>query len=81
MVADTVEAAVRSMKDKNINLDEFIHKLIMETVEDGQLNQSGLSLKDIAMIEKVFRKVLSGVYHNRIEYPDDKSDKENNKRD
>ncbi|GAB6076555.1 HD family phosphohydrolase [Desulfurobacterium crinifex] len=81
MVADTVEAAVRSMKDKDINLDEFIHKLIMETVEDGQLNQSGLSLKDIAMIEKVFRKVLSGVYHNRIEYPDDKSDKENNKRD
>ncbi|WP_163328594.1 HD family phosphohydrolase [Desulfurobacterium thermolithotrophum] len=80
MLADTVEAAVRSMKDKNINLDEFIHKLIMETVEDGQLNQSGLSLKDISLIEKVFKKVLSGVYHNRIEYPDDKSDKGNNKR-
>ncbi len=81
MLADIVEAAVRSMKDKDINLDEFIHKLIMETVEDGQLNQSGLSLRDVAMIEKVFKKVLSGVYHNRIEYPDDKIDKESDRKD
>ncbi|MEO2069699.1 MAG: HDIG domain-containing metalloprotein [Desulfurobacteriaceae bacterium] len=79
MLADTVEAAVRSMKDKNIDLDTFIHKLIMDMVEDGQLNQSGLSLKDISLIEKVFKKVLSGVYHNRIEYPDDKDSKGNNK--
>jgi putative nucleotidyltransferase with HDIG domain len=81
MLADTVEAAIRSMKDKsNFNLDEAIHKLIMETVEDGQLNQSGLSLKDISMIEKVFKKVLSGIYHNRIEYPDETDTKENSKR-
>ncbi|WP_456420291.1 HD family phosphohydrolase [Thermovibrio sp.] len=73
MLADTVEAAVRSMKDsgKEFNLDKVIHRLIMETVEDGQLNQSGLSLKDIGLIEKVFKKVLSGIYHNRIEYPED----------
>jgi len=71
MMADTVEAAVRSMKDKNVDLGDYIHKLIMELVEEGQLNQSGLSLKDINLIEKVFKKVLSGVYHNRIEYPED----------
>jgi putative nucleotidyltransferase with HDIG domain len=79
MLADTVEAAIRSMKDKNINLDEAIHRLIMETIEDGQLNQSGLSLKDISLIEKVFKKVLSGIYHNRIEYPEDGDSKENSK--
>jgi len=73
MLADTVEAAVRSMKDsgKEVDLDRVIHKLIMEAVEDGQLSQSGLSLKDIGLIEKVFKKVLSGIYHNRIEYPED----------
>jgi putative nucleotidyltransferase with HDIG domain len=72
MLADTVEAAVRSMKDsgKEVDLDSVIHRLIMETVEEGQLNQSGLSLKDISLIEKVFKKVLSGIYHNRIEYPE-----------
>ena len=71
MLADTVEAATRSMKDKEFDLDSFIHKLIWETVEEGQLNQSGLSLKEIETTEKVFKKVLSGIYHNRIEYPED----------
>jgi len=73
MLADTVEAAIRSLKEsgKEIDLDKAIHRLIMETVEDGQLTQSGLSLKDIGLIEKVFKKVLSGIYHNRIEYPED----------
>ncbi len=78
MLADTVEAAVRSMKDKNFDIDAFIHKLIMELVEEGQLNQSGLSLKDLSMIEKVFKKVLSGIYHNRIEYPDGQSSQKDN---
>lgn len=81
MLADTVEAAVRSMKDKDVDLDKFIHDLIMETVEEGQLSQSGLSLKDIALIEKVFKKVLSGVYHNRIEYPDEEDVKGDSKGD
>ena len=74
MLADTVEAAVRSMKDKNIDLDSFIRKLIMDTIEEGQLNQSGLSLNEIGIIEKVFKKVLSGVYHSRIEYPEEKKE-------
>ncbi len=81
MLADTVEAAVRSMKNKNFDIDAFIHKLIMQLVEEGQLNQSGLSLKELSLIEKVFKKVLSGVYHNRIEYPDDQDSKESDSRD
>lgn len=79
MLADTVEAATRSMKDKQFDLDSFIHRLIWETVEEGQLNQSGLSLKEIETVEKVFKKVLSGIYHNRIEYPDDKDIKGSSK--
>ncbi len=71
MLADTVEAATRSMKDKGVDIDSVIHKLIMETIEDGQLNQSGLTLNEIGIIEKVFKKVLSGIYHNRIEYPEE----------
>ncbi len=70
MLADTVEAAVRSVKDKkDLNLRKFIHKLIMDDVSSGQLDESNLSLKDIDTIEKVFEKVLSGAYHNRVEYP------------
>lgn len=79
MLADTIEAAVKSVKDKkDVDIDKLVHKLIMEDVEDGQLNQSGLSLKEIALIEKVFKKVLSGIYHNRVEYPDSPSEKAQN---
>lgn len=78
MLADTIEAAVRAAKDKNVDTDKLIHKLIMEKVEDGQLNQSGLSLRDIATIERVFKTVLAGAYHNRIEYPDDREDNSGN---
>ncbi len=71
MLADTVEAATRSVKDDpKIDLKAFIHKLIQKLIEDGQLSQSGLSLKDIRLIEKVFYKILSGVYHKRIKYGD-----------
>ena len=79
MLADTVEAATRSMKDKQFDLNSFIHKLIWETVEEGQLNQSGLSLKELETIEKVFKKVLSGIYHNRIEYPEDGKNSKRNR--
>ena len=77
MLADTVEAGVRSYKNKNggNDIDRLIHNLIMEVVEDGQLNQSGLSLKDISVIEKVFKKVLSGIYHSRVEYPEEQEKK------
>ena len=77
MLADTVEAGVRSMRDKNVDVPSAVHRLIMEVLEEGQLEDSGLSLKDISTIEKVFCKVLSGVYHNRVEYPDGLADKRN----
>ncbi|WP_457567441.1 HD family phosphohydrolase [Desulfurobacterium sp.] len=80
MLADTVEAAVKSVKDKkDVDIDSLIHKLIMEDIEDGQLNQCGLSLKEVNLIEKVFKKVLSGVYHNRIEYPGEVKEGEGSK--
>ncbi|WP_022846497.1 HDIG domain-containing metalloprotein [Desulfurobacterium sp. TC5-1] len=80
MLADTVEAAVKSVKDKkDVDIDSLIHKLIMEDIEDGQLNQCGLSLKEINLIEKVFKKILSGVYHNRVEYPEDVKQEEDSK--
>ena len=71
MLADTVEAATRSVKDKDYDLEEYIHRLIMETVNEGQLDQSGLSLKEVAAVEEAFKKILSGVYHSRIEYPEE----------
>ncbi len=72
MLADTVEAAVRSMLGNGKTLEEVegaIHTLIKDKLDDGQLNQSGLGIHELASIEKAFLKVFHGMYHERVSYP------------
>ena len=70
MLADTIEAAVRSMKDPTPKgIDQFIERLIRGKLEDGQLSDCPLSLRDIDLICSSFSGILKGVYHERIEYP------------
>lgn len=70
MLADTIEAAVRSMKDPTPKgIDQFIERLIRGKLEDGQLIDCPLSLSDIDKISDAFTSILRGVYHERIEYP------------
>ena len=70
MLADTIEAAVRSMKDPTPKaIDQFIERLIRGKLEDGQLTDCELSLRDIDQICEAFSGILKGVYHERIEYP------------
>lgn len=72
MMADTVEAAVRSMLGQGKTLQEaesFIKGLIKEKLDDGQLDKSGLSISDLESIRKSFIEVFRGMYHNRVVYP------------
>jgi len=70
MLADTVEAAVRSMPDPTPeSIRAFITKLIKGKLEDGQLDHAPLTLRDITRIGDAFATVLNGVFHERIEYP------------
>lgn len=70
MLADTVEAAVRSMPDPTPEtIARFIEKLVRGKLEDGQLSDSPLTLHDIDGICEAFGTVLNGVFHERIEYP------------
>ena len=70
MLADTTEAAVRSMSEPTPQaISQFIERLIRGKIEDGQLSDSPLSLHDIDGICEAFIKVLRGVFHERIEYP------------
>lgn len=70
MLADTIEAAVRSMKDPTPkSIDQFIERLIRGKLEDGQLSDCELSLRDIDQICEAFSDILKGVYHERVEYP------------
>ena len=70
MLADTIEAAVRSMPDPTPQrIEEFIEQLVRGKLEDGQLSDSPLTLRDIDKICEAFTTVLIGVFHERIEYP------------
>jgi hypothetical protein len=72
MLADVVEATVRSMipRVKSVNeVEDKIKELIRNKLADGQLADSQLSIKDVATIEKSFFHVLKGMYHERIVYP------------
>lgn len=70
MLADTIEAAVRSMPDPTPQaIEEFIARLVRGKLEDGQLSDAPITLSDIDKVCDAFSTVLNGVFHERIEYP------------
>jgi uncharacterized domain HDIG len=74
MLADTVEAAIRSSLGEGNSIAEvekLIDKLFKDKLNDGQLNDCRLDLKEIEDIKKSFIKVFNGMYHDRIAYPKD----------
>ncbi|KNY25742.1 HD family phosphohydrolase [Pseudobacteroides cellulosolvens] len=71
LLADSVEAAVRSMTDKTEGkIEGFVRKIIKDKLDDGQLDQCNLTLKDLDTIAVAFMKVLSGFFHAREKYPE-----------
>jgi putative nucleotidyltransferase with HDIG domain len=79
MLADLSEAATRSLSKPNAaKIEKFIKELLAGTVEHGQLSQSELTFRDLAIIENAFVRVLVGYYHSRIEYPKIDLQTENN---
>ena len=72
MLADSCEAAVRSSgQKKEEEISDWVHRIIRGKYEDGQLDRSDISMKDIQRISKTFIRVLSGYYHVRIKYPEE----------
>lgn len=71
MMADTCEAAVRSMKTTDVNgAEQLIRVLIKDKIDQDQLINSGLSFDDIEKIVIAFKQVYAGVFHERIKYPE-----------
>lgn len=71
MLADTVEAGVRSLPDPTPGkIEGMVRKLIKEKLNDGQLEECDLTFRDLNKIAEAFSKALVGIYHKRIEYPE-----------
>lgn len=73
MLADTVEAAVRSMLGNGKTFAEAeaaMKGLMKDKLDDGQLDHSGLRIDELEVIRKAFLTVFHGMYHERVAYPD-----------
>lgn len=82
MLADGVEAAVRSINEPTKGkIEEMVNKIIKSRLNEGQLDNCDLTLKDLEKIRKAFLKALSGIYHERIEYPKLESKNSNDNKD
>lgn len=71
MLADAAEAASRTLNDPTpARIQGMVQKIINNIFADGQLNDCELTLKDMHQIAKSFTRVLTGIFHQRIEYPE-----------
>jgi putative nucleotidyltransferase with HDIG domain len=73
MLADTVESATRALKDPTSErIRELVDSVVEAKIASGQLDEAPLTFREVSRIKDQFVKVLSGVYHHRIDYPETK---------
>lgn len=71
MLADSVEAFVRSLSEPTReDVEKGVRKIVFDKINDNQLSDCSLTFKDMERIIKAFVKVLEGIFHERIEYPE-----------
>lgn len=69
MLADSVEAASRSLKEPDAeSINHLVERIINYKLEQNQLNDSNITLKEIETIKLIFKTMLMGIYHVRIDY-------------
>jgi putative nucleotidyltransferase with HDIG domain len=73
MLADSVEASVRSLRSHDEPaIRAMVARIIRERLEDGQFDECDLTLRDLEHIREAFVAQLLGMYHRRVEYPQNK---------
>ena len=70
MIADSVEAAVRSLDDPSPqHLRTLVARLIRDRLIEGQFEECGLSMHQLSQIEDILFRMLVSMYHTRVKYP------------
>lgn len=71
MIADACEATARSMTDRSAErIREVVERTIRERIEEGQLDECPLSLRDLKIVADTYTATLNAVFHPRVEYPE-----------
>jgi membrane-associated HD superfamily phosphohydrolase len=70
MIADSTEAAARTVKDPTpAKLRNMIDTIIARIRDDGQFDECNITMRELSVVAEAFVKVLTGIYHHRIAYP------------
>ncbi len=70
MLADSTEAVIRSSPDRSPErIDHMVDEVVAERVQEGQLDESDLTLRDLRTIAESFKATMRAVYHPRVQYP------------
>jgi membrane-associated HD superfamily phosphohydrolase len=77
MIADACEGASRSLSEPTPKrLERLVQDIAMKRLLDGQFDECGLTLTELAMVQDSLTKSLIAVYHGRVKYPDQRPTKE-----
>ena len=69
-IVDSAEAATRAMKEPTLEkVEALVHSIIVNRLEDEQFVECDITMKEIAIVEKMIVTSLNGTFHSRIEYP------------
>jgi len=75
-LADTIEALSRTLEEPTpARIEEMIQNVVKRKFIEGELDESDLTLKDLEKIQKSFTRILNAVFHTRINYPQNGTDK------
>jgi putative nucleotidyltransferase with HDIG domain len=71
MLADAVEAASKTLSDPTSSrIQGLVQRIINQIFIDGQLNECELTLLDLQRIAETFTRILTGIFHHRVDYPE-----------
>jgi hypothetical protein len=77
MLADGAEAITKSKRPHSVaELEELMGRAIKMKIEQGQLDECDLTLRDLQIVRQSFVHTLKGLYHTRLEYPEPESAQE-----
>jgi membrane-associated HD superfamily phosphohydrolase len=73
MLADSVEASVRSLEARDeAAIRAMVSRIVTERMDDGQFEECDLTLRDVERVKAAFIDQLLGMYHQRVAYPQNK---------
>ena len=74
MISDCVESASRTLSEPTpARIDSLVNELMRKRLDDGQFDECGLTLREIAEIRETLIKSLIGIYHGRVKYPEQRT--------